>query len=127
MIVTIVKFNMNMIKFIVTLPQTPILSIWYCIKYLFSTLSRVFNAFKGFFRSIRNINYTQAEVATTTTVFYNVFKKVKDIALQWAQSIIVKGVKAIYHTMVHIGSEIGKYRYSILRSIYGALIRLLLI
>ena len=83
----------------------------------------IFTTFKGFFRSLRSINNAQVEVRSTTAVLKDVFQRVKDLAISWGTSIIIKGVKAVYQTIVHIGSEIGKHRYSILRSIYGRLLR----
>lgn len=85
----------------------------------------IFTTFKGFFRSLRSINNAQVEVRSTTAVLKDVFQRVKDLAISWGTSIIIKGVKAVYQTIVHIGSEIGKHRYSILRSIYGRLLRLI--
>lgn len=118
------RFILQIFRFIIILPQAPIMTFLYSIKWMFECLAGAVRTFKGFIHSIRQINYAHAEIQNTTTLL----QTLKDIVFSWGTSSIKKlfdGLKAVYHTIAYFGSEIGKYRYSILRYIYGKFITFL--
>mmetsp|Transcript_3202 Transcript_3202/g.2677 ORF Transcript_3202/g.2677 Transcript_3202/m.2677 type:complete len:158 (-) Transcript_3202:106-579(-) len=106
-----------MIAFVVVFPYAPIMSILYSIKWGFWFLIGIFKTFKGFIKNVKNISYATTEIKNSATFF----QVLKTLFLEFGRSSFKKlfdGLKAIYNTLAYIGSEIGKYRYSILRFLY---------
>lgn len=125
MLSAVFRFFFQLIKFLIVFPQAPILSLLYSLKWVFQCLIGIVKTFKGFIKSIRQIGYAHAELQNTTTIL----QSLKNLAFFWGKSSIKKlfdGLKAVYNTIAHIGSEIGKYRYSILRYVYERFLQFLL-
>jgi hypothetical protein len=124
MLSAVFKFIFQIFKFLIVFPQAPILSLLYSVKWLFQWLIGVVKTFKGFIKSVRQIGYAHADLQNTTTIL----QSLKNLAIFWGKSSIKKlfdGLKAVYNTIAHIGSEIGKYRFSILRYVYERFLQFL--